>query len=86
MSDDSLRKTRLISAAQGKISRGEQISAIEEAGRTYYYSPEYQFDDFTKMMVIAHDDRSKLQRYDGPAGQRLFLPGLGGDPYSTRDI
>jgi 2-polyprenyl-3-methyl-5-hydroxy-6-metoxy-1,4-benzoquinol methylase len=39
-------------ALQGAISKPEQMSAIEVASHKYYYTPEQQFDDISKVMVI----------------------------------
>jgi 2-polyprenyl-3-methyl-5-hydroxy-6-metoxy-1,4-benzoquinol methylase len=39
-------------ALQGAISKQEQMSAIEAATHKYYYTPEQQFDDISKVMVI----------------------------------
>src|SRR5262245_35909145 len=39
-------------ALQGLLSKQEQVNAVESAGHQYYYTPEQQFDDISKMMVI----------------------------------
>jgi SAM-dependent methyltransferase len=39
-------------ALQGAISKQEQINAVELSGHKYYYTPEQQFDDISKMMVV----------------------------------
>ncbi len=39
-------------ALQGALSREEQLNAIESAGHKYYYTPEQEFDDINKKMVI----------------------------------
>jgi SAM-dependent methyltransferase len=45
--DDAIGKARA-----GALPRREQIAAIEAAGGRYYYTPEQEFDDRNKLMVI----------------------------------
>src|SRR5215471_3743957 len=42
----------LSKAVAGTISKEEQVAAIEDAGRLYYYTAEQIFDDKIKKMVI----------------------------------
>jgi 2-polyprenyl-3-methyl-5-hydroxy-6-metoxy-1,4-benzoquinol methylase len=49
------------------ISKEEQLEAVEAAGRRYYYTPEQEFDDINKKMVI-----DEIRRFIQP-GRMLEL-------------
>lgn len=53
--------------SEGSLSKEEQLKAVEEAGRRYYYSSEQEFDDINKKMVI-----DEIRRFIKP-GRMLEL-------------
>src|SRR5258707_4000820 len=42
----------VVKAARGLLSKEEQLEAVQDAGREYYYTSEQEFDDINKKMVI----------------------------------
>jgi SAM-dependent methyltransferase len=53
--------------AEGRISRDEQLEAVEAAGHRYYYTSGQEFDDINKQMVI-----DEIRRFIKP-GRMLEL-------------
>src|SRR5437870_5991485 len=42
----------LHAAISNQLSREEQLAAVDAAAKQYYYTPEQEFDDLNKQMVI----------------------------------
>ena len=52
MSKKNLTSTAFSEALTGSISKNDQLEAIAQAAVQYYYTPEQEFDDANKQMVI----------------------------------